>query len=410
MINMGQRCTLFIIKRFLALLLYFVLFSCNTKVPEELYIIDPSTFDENKILLSEIADDIEYIPLSDSIPIGLIRRSKITDKFIYIQIRDYGILQFDRSGGFIQQIGSVGRGPGEYRRGSCFDTDEKMGNIYISADDKVLVYSSSGIFLREFKKEGYSDYSRADGPIVFNSYLFFPDYNISGNSKYNWVILDILGNFVTAKENTIPPFVGNVTRSGNCYIFDNKLLYFNYFNDTIFSISPDLNSTGAYVFAKGDFRWPSSSIDQSILVSIPKTQEWLYSIFQIDKMFETKRFIVIDCGLRDKAAITFIDKKTKETFLAMEFQEIMDNRVYYKPSLINDLDGGIPLKDIDYYFDNNIEYIVEIIDAFELKTYLSSDLFKDAEVKYPEKKQELQEMADRLDVSDNPVLMLVKLK
>ena len=53
---------------------------------------------------------------------------------------------------------------------------------------------------------------------------------------------------------------------------------------------------------------------------------------------------------------------------------------------------------------------VQIINAFELKAYVNSETFKNATPKYPEKKKELEQLANSLDENDNPVLMLVKLK
>ena len=47
------------------------------------------------------------------------------------------------------------------------------------------------------------------------------------------------------------------------------------------------------------------------------------------------------------------------------------------------------------------------INAAELKTHVASDDFKNNVPKYPEKKKKLEELANSLSESDNPVLMLV---
>ncbi len=49
-------------------------------------------------------------------------------------------------------------------------------------------------------------------------------------------------------------------------------------------------------------------------------------------------------------------------------------------------------------------------EATDLKYHIASDDFKNAVVKYPEKKQKLLELADNLAETDNPVLMVVKVK
>ncbi len=47
---------------------------------------------------------------------------------------------------------------------------------------------------------------------------------------------------------------------------------------------------------------------------------------------------------------------------------------------------------------------------YELKQYVESDAFKNSTPKYPEKKKQLEQLANSLNENDNPVLMLVKLK
>jgi hypothetical protein len=75
--------------------------------------------------------------------------------------------------------------------------------------------------------------------------------------------------------------------------------------------------------------------------------------------------------------------------------------------LTNDLDGGpkvIPLTTKD----NNT--IITMIDAIALKKHIASSQFKDSTPKYPEKKKELEKLANSLKETDNPVLVIVKLK
>ena len=50
------------------------------------------------------------------------------------------------------------------------------------------------------------------------------------------------------------------------------------------------------------------------------------------------------------------------------------------------------------------------VNPFQLKAHLASEKFKNSTPLYPEKKKELEKLANRLNENDNPVLMLVKLK
>ena len=61
------------LKPFFLLLLF--IFSCKSH-QNTLYEFDPGKLDENKITLSEIADDITYVPLDNIFPISLIYKPR----------------------------------------------------------------------------------------------------------------------------------------------------------------------------------------------------------------------------------------------------------------------------------------------------------------------------------------------
>ena len=94
-----------------SLLLGLITFSCSS-IDNSLIEINPEKFTENKITLSDIADDIDYIPLDNSTAIGLIYSYKMTNNSIYLSAKDIGILEFDREGKLVEKIGKPGRGPG----------------------------------------------------------------------------------------------------------------------------------------------------------------------------------------------------------------------------------------------------------------------------------------------------------
>jgi len=83
----------------------------------------------------------------------------------------------------------------------------------------------------------------------------------------------------------------------------------------------------------------------------------------------------------------------------------------YKPFLINNLDGGMPLtENIKYYSEDGEEFITTLINPLDLKLLISRNEFKKSIPKYPEKKKELEKLANSLKETDNPVLVLVRLK
>jgi hypothetical protein len=387
------------------LFLILIISSCNTS-DDNLYKIDPRTFVENNISLSDIADDIKYIPLDDSIPF-INFNYVITSSALYVAAKGIGILRFDWEGKLTKIIGKRGRGPGEFWYGMAFTIDDLTGNVFVLDPGIVKVYSPSGIFLRDILLKEYAGGYGFTDLENYNSLLFFPDYLPRGDSKYSWVFLDTLGHLVGKKENSVPPFQSNIEIEGSIYRFENKLFYYNYFNDTIFSISPDLSNSAAYLFAQGDHRWPKERLETNI--ESPFNSK-LYKLFRPGRMFETKHYIVLEYAYLDRWAISLIDKKTKKTFLALKYEKIPRSMVKSKACILNNIDGGVPLADIKYYSENNEEYFTTLINPSDLKIYISSIEFKNTVPKYPEKKKKLVKLADSLKETDNPVLMIVKLK
>jgi hypothetical protein len=206
------------------ILLTFLLLSCDSGNKSPLT-IDPRKINGRSITLSDIADDIVYVPLDNIIPFTNFKYV-ITPDYLYVSAKGNGILKFDRKGKLIKKIGSEGRGPGEYLYGIHFTVDERTGNVYVLDPKKVKVYSPSGIFLRDILYERYmKSYAMAGGLENYNSLLFLPDFIMRGNSKFNWIFLDTLGNLVSKKDNSVPPFFTDNVRPGNIYRFEDRLFY-----------------------------------------------------------------------------------------------------------------------------------------------------------------------------------------
>ena len=75
--------------------------------------------------------------------------------------------------------------------------------------------------------------------------------------------------------------------------------------------------------------------------------------------------------------------------------------------LTNDLDGGANFWPRTIINDSTL---VTWIEALKLKEYIASNEFKESNPKYPERKKELEELVNGLKETDNPVLVLVRLK
>jgi hypothetical protein len=166
---------------------------------DEIYKFDPRNLVENEIKLSEIADEISYIPLDNIYPLGPIHSNfTFLENSIYFSVTYTGILEFSRNGKFIRKIGKIGRGPGEYTSYIHFSVDEEKGLIYVldihSKSSPIKVYSGAGYFQKGISlsesENSINTFEYYNSKfIVFNSLSY-------GDSKYNWIISDTLGNII----------------------------------------------------------------------------------------------------------------------------------------------------------------------------------------------------------------------
>lgn len=368
--------------------------SCKSQ-DKDLYQFDPRKLKENKISLSEIADDVAYVPLGNSFPLGPIYNVKFLNKAIYFSSKNAGILVFDREDKTLRRIGTVGRGPGEYLYNSNFTVDEQTGEVYnLDRGDIIKVFSRTGQFIRSFplQNNGVSDAIE-----IYNSKLFVSYAIQSENVASKWIVFDTLGNLIKKKARGIPSFTANYGSSETIYKFDNLIFYWNNYIDTVFSVLPDLRTKPSFIIGTGEHRPPRSKLSIQQLM-----QNKFLNIF---KIFETNRFFVIRYFF-NKPAITLIDKNNQEAYLIyLEFEN--ENCLN---GIENDIDEGhffIP----EYYFaEKGREYMVGLQYPYQIKALVVSTEFINSTPKYPEKKKELEKLANSLKETDNPVLMVVRLK
>ena len=228
---MFNKCIVFV----LALLL----FSCvppNNSSTESVVL----TGDISKeFVLDDLFEEFEYISLESSreSTFGEIRKLILFDNKFYIHCdRLKKIFVFQADGTFIQTIGRIGGGPGEYTHLEDFVIDEENNRIVILGyPSTVYVYDLEGrfIFQKQFMslpvwslcsyKEGFIcssnhiSYSTKREPLVF---LLDKDFNLKSD----------MGKALN--KNSLPPFISDpfLKDGENVYYFDN-------INSTIYLIN-----------------------------------------------------------------------------------------------------------------------------------------------------------------------------
>lgn len=361
-----------------------------------------------KVKLSDLGFmDIEYIPLetneqsvisfTDNVFIPGIPPIKIVaGEGFYIIKQGKTILRFRDDGSFVTKIGKVGRGPNEFTVAHDIDINIKDRNIYLVSawQKKFNVYSESGEFKRSFNMPLYAP---IDFRFVDNNILCYCE-NHMGNIETSYTLLDTNGFVIKSFPNKYPfkNRDGFVLRSENLfYKFNNKLFKKEAYSDSI------------YVYDKMDFK-PHLVIEVGKKLITPDVR----SIY--DGRYIAKNYIqqlnLFEFG--DYVYYDFIYKFELPNVL-LTYSFIGSKKNNYQAlfirseGIINDLDGGPNIIPRTIKDDNTI---IALIDALQFKAYVSSVAFKNSVVQYPEKKKELEKLGNNLKETDNPILILAKIK
>ena len=105
--------------------------------------------------LSEIAGKVEFCALAGEPPLNyeMVADIALTQEDIFILLGIDAVYRFDKSGRFINRVGSQGQGPGEYvRPGSplLLDNDRKLIYILDVARQKIGSFGFDGTFIRDY--------------------------------------------------------------------------------------------------------------------------------------------------------------------------------------------------------------------------------------------------------------------
>lgn len=390
---------------FILLLLSTVSCTIDTRKEDDLKTFDLSILPKVTILkLSDLGfRNIKYIPLQTTdtslilgkfYPLSFYKILPGDDFFI---IRQYStVLKFRDDGAFEQRIGTIGRGPGEFQ--ICHDIDiDQSGAIYIADGWKetFFKYSANGELVKTFK----SPLIRAPLEFIyFEGRFLCYNQNAQANIINSYNLIDSSGSIIKSYPNKYP-----FTRhDGSGFTYEN---IFYRFNDHIFKKE---------VYCDTIFMYDGLCFKPHIVIKVGKkliTPEIRSSTDGFDigknyiypfKLFEFGDFIYYEFANK----LQPFSGSEKYAFVASKknaFQALINSET----GLINDLDGGPCIIPITIKNDSTI---IAMVDAGELKNYVASDLFKKLVPKYPQKKIELEKLAQSLKETDNPVLMMVSLK
>jgi hypothetical protein len=373
------------------------------------YDIDISKFlkNEETVNLSDVAKTVEYIILETTPDCILDSDYKIEITSEYIFIFDYtNLYRFSNAGKFLNKIGKMGKGPGEYLRlGADFAVDDQNKEVFLLdfMGKKILVYQYDGSYLRDIKL----DFSGQFMSLLDAKYIIHNNINYNRFSEredtYELEILDSDGNKIKQLKSTLAKNLeyGMILYFPFFYQYDNKTLYKNPLNDTVYNLTNiryepyGIISTGRYSrdHKKNDFNRGRYTVDRSSII--------------VTEVKESTKYLFITYAFEGAVHRLLFDKNAnKSTNIVTRIKNLIEERreSTYTKALTNDIDGGFPFWPRKIQNDS---ILVDIRYAYEFKL-LDDNWFRNKSILNEDKRDNLKKLSKKVNESDNPILIIVR--
>jgi len=224
-----------------SIILIVLLASCSKK--ESLKVINLHDISRNEecqtIPLDSIVACTEVIELDNSGEspiIGVISNLYESDRSYYIVSDGKSVYEYDKTGKFIRNIGTQGRGPGEYLsiKGISVNYKDSSVNLFDFVSQKLLKYNQGGNYLSSFIPQ-FEDtllYLKSFSPYK-DSLLFYTSNN---SARVDLFLVNQSADVIETISRKNRSMLPGEMILGNVFIFGDKRnpFIYNYFNDTIF--------------------------------------------------------------------------------------------------------------------------------------------------------------------------------
>ncbi|HEX3009973.1 MAG TPA: 6-bladed beta-propeller, partial [Bacteroidales bacterium] len=343
--------------------------------------------------LSEIASDIQYVKLELKSGVSIVNNPAVlvSDKFIFVYWYNT-VLQFGKDGKFIRTISKQGKGPKEFLSASFVSVNEEAGNICIHGLTKILIYSFQGEFVKEIPIP--ADYSTSY-IIDSNHFLGWRHVGV-GNENNVFALLNQNGKVLDSVKNNFNWPVRDLnTRIGwsdynEFYTVGMKIFFKDMYTDTVYTVSEQNKITPVFFLNLGKFKIPdnhrpSYATNRQQMKELSKGYMWA-------NVQESERYIFINSRAysEKKRFLILRDKQDQSSVLVSDDPE--DHTGF-----INDIDGGT-----DFWpWHINGVWMYDMLKADEFLEIVPDKLKMNAEVKYPDKKAALKDLAATVNEEDN---------
>jgi hypothetical protein len=334
----------------------------------------------SSIPLSSICSNLEYVPLETGPDCMLsgITHIYVSDSSLYVTDGS-ALLLFNRTGGFVSQIGSQGRGPGEYKNITDFTIDNSRQEICILEPRIVHVFDFNGKHKRDLNIDPpcYQFISLQGGSFMFHTFYYppsiaepVPSWHITDNEgvvqmDINSFNRDNLG-FIVA-----PP--------APLYMFNGSPHFMETGTDTLHYLDNHENKPYA-IFNPGKMRMEPFKTDEDMSDTTDKI--WVWDILEDKDLL----YIRISWNFTDSITNCIYNKQEKR------FTALKEN------GFVNDIDGGLPFWPAKI---QNDKMLIGYADAFDMIKYYKGKTLEN------NKMDRFVSVINQLEETSNPVLILV---
>ncbi len=342
--------------------------------------------------LSCISDNIIYIPLQTlpDILLNSIINIQICKSGIYICDGEM-VFKFSSIGNFIKIVGGIGNGPGEYVHPFLLAVNEEANTIFVNSENKgLLKYDLNGNYIDRYQNLG------SITNLVYKRDKIYLNTNSFSKKESNIIVADNQLN-VLQRFQKIQTIAGVFSFALKLYCYNDEVYCKGPFNDTIYHICKE-GLIPHTIIKLGKNQLPT---DLSINDIITQNPEIMDKYFIHSNIIETGDFLFAE--LSTLKAIEKVEQVKYLLYNKIERTETILPRIGF----VNDINNGLPF--VPRYLLNDSIY-VDYVDANKLIEWVNSETFKTDMPKYPEKKEELEKLANSLKETDNPVLIMVRLK
>ena len=391
------------------------------------------------LLLSEVAEKLEIVPLemTDESVLSDITEMQVTDHNIWIDHgREFYIYRFSRSGKFLNKIGSIGQGPGEYTNYSTFLVEEEKKKVYIIANTNgVLAYDFEGNFKRKIVdiQMILQLFASPYDQYILNNQKFFATQNFG---LYRPIDKDSLWSFVSlgddfqkkkyfknpahvGKEEQIIANRANMDRMVNYWM--EYLTSVDTYNGQLTLKYPDTDTIYCYDDATNQLLPQYAIFTDEEKGDYEATHLWFkdrkaFDYFSIKSYYPTKDFIYL-VGSKGEEVYTYCYNKEDGSVRLQKRQSAITERDVPWFSfplrqmkrdfvLDNDLGGG------DFTVDSRSsgKYWIDILEPGGDENWIDIDQIKSSTVIDESKKKELIRVLESVTEDSNPILMIATLK